>query len=412
MSEPNNPQTEVTSNIIQFPAAFDITTLSKINDTKRVTHPSTPLYECMLEKARKLDILSKYPSSFDYTIYRDLEIRFKDKPIRGGITFNSPFKLVNSNETCQQCLYAFEVDTYGRGCAHECAYCYAKAQLTVHGFWNNPIPVPIDINEVRKTFYTVFETDKHNKWRTLLEKKIPLRIGSMTDSFMKSDLKYKVTKEFLKILKYYEYPNIIFTRSNLVANDTYIEVLDPKLSAIQMSISSINDNMNRLIEPGAPSAALRLKALTKLKENGFWTTVRINPMFPIHPDGYFTDPNFKWDGDVPKFDFTSFEMIDAIADAKVPSVLAGFVRFSAYALNNISRATGVDLRTFYRRDLTNKSSRDWHFSDREIRYYYEQLYINSKKRGIEFTTCYIGNGENHFWKDQDIWSNCSVPPIR
>lgn len=24
---------------------------------------------------------------------------------------------------------------------------------------------------------------------------------------------------------------------------------------------------------------------------------------------------------------------------------------------------------------------------------------------MQFTTCYIGNGEGHFWKDQDLWSN-------
>ena len=35
-----------------------------------------------------------------------------------------------------------------------------------------------------------------------------------------------------------------------------------------------------------------LKALKKLTQNGFWTTVRLNPFFPIYPDGYFTDPNF------------------------------------------------------------------------------------------------------------------------
>jgi hypothetical protein len=60
----------------------------------------------------------------------------------------------------------------------------------------------------------------------------------------------------------------------------------------------------------------------------------------------------------------------------------------------------------------NKSDRDFHFSDREIRYYYEQLKARSNKYGIQFTTCYIGNGEGHFWKDQDLWSNkrdcCSV----
>jgi hypothetical protein len=34
-----------------------------------------------------------------------------------------------------------------------------------------------------------------------------------------------------------------------------------------------------------------LLALQTLAEHGFWTTVRINPLFPIYPDGYYTDPH-------------------------------------------------------------------------------------------------------------------------
>ena len=132
-----------------------------------------PTSQKLIADAAILDRLSKFPSKFDYSAYEKLEARFLKKPIRGGITFKRPFRLVNSHATCQQCLYAFEIDTYGRGCIHDCVYCYAKAELTVHGYWNNPMPVPSDINEIRKTFYTVFETQKPNKWRSILERRIP-----------------------------------------------------------------------------------------------------------------------------------------------------------------------------------------------------------------------------------------------
>lgn len=390
------------SKIIPFP----LNALRENEEAKKqVTLPPTPVYDKLLAEAEKLDQLSKYPSSLDYTIYRDLELRYMDKPINGGISMKTAFRLVNSHSTCQQCLYAFEVDTYGRGCAHNCVYCYAKAELTVHGYWNNPIPVPIDFNIIRKAFYTVFETDKRSKWRELLTRRIPLRIGSMSDSFMWSDTKYKVTQELLKLLRYYQYPYIVFTRSDLVAHDEYLKLLDPKLGAIQFSMSSTNDALIKKIEPGAPSAKRRLAALQKLAESGFWTTVRINPVFPIYPDGYFTNPDFKWDGEVPKFDFTSFEMVDELAAHKVPAVLAGFVRLSRMSLNSLERATGINIKQFYDRTQVNKSVRDFHFSDREVRYYYEQIKKKCVQNKIQFTTCYIGNGEGHFWKDQDLWSN-------
>ena len=397
----NNNLIELTSksNVIPFPSIS-----RDIDFVEEKILPPTPLVDAMENESIRLNSISNYKSDFDWQPMRAFERRSLKNPIRGGIVFKSPFRLVNAYTTCQQCLYSFEVDTYGRGCVHNCLYCYAKAELTQFNWWNNPHPVPVDLNEVRKVFYTAFETDKKSKWRDILQQRIPLRIGSMSDSFMWMDDKLKVTKEFLKILNHYDYPYVIFTRSDLVANDDYLSLIRKDLAAIQFSMSSTNDKMNRIIEPGAPSAKRRLAALSKISNEGYCTNVRINPLFPIYPDGYFTDPNFKWEGEVPKFDFFSFDMIEQIAEAKVPSVLAGFARFSPHALNQIEKATGFNLRIMYK-DEFSKSKRDFHYSDAEIRYYYSEIKERCKTNGIDFTTCYIGNGEKHFWKDQDLWSN-------
>ena len=389
------------SNIIRFPS-------SKILPTFKESNEATPTTNSMIGVSEKLDQVSSYKSQLDWESFRKLELRTNKKTIRGGMTFKSPFKLVNSHATCQQCLYAFEIDTYGRGCVHNCVYCYARAELTVHGYWNNPYPAPVDINTIRKVFYTIFETDKKSKWREIMERKIPIRIGSMSDSFMFMDKKYKVTKELLRILNHYEYPHVIFTRSDLISHDDYLELIDKNLAAIQFSISSTNDELNKRIEPGAPSAQRRLRALEKINKHEFWTTVRINPFFPTRPDGYFTNPDFKWwkDTPIPEFNYSSFEMVDEIASTGTPAVLAGFGRFSSFSLNQIERAVGINLRQFYKPDLsTRKSPRDFHFSGKEIRHYYQKIREKCIESAMEFTTCYIGNGEGHFWKDQDIWSN-------
>jgi DNA repair photolyase len=398
----NNFNAELPRNVLRFPTSQ---TESKPVPAKEKPLPPTPVYDELLEKARKLDKISKYPCDFDYSVYRDLELRYKEKPIRGGIVKGNPIKLVNSHATCQQCLYAFEIDTYGRGCSHNCTYCYAKAELTVHGYWNNPIPVPVDINEIRKIFHTVFETQKPSKWRSIMERKIPFRVGCMSDSFMWMDTKYKVTQEFLKILNFYRYPYTIITHSDLVARDDYMALLDKDLCSVQFSMASTNDELNRKIEPGAPSAKRRLKAVQKLAENGIWTAVRINPMFPIYPDGYFTNPDFSWDGEVPKLEYSSFEMVDEIADAGCPAIICGFGRFSSFAMNNMQRATGIDFRQFFNKTAVNKSKRDYHFSEKELRYYYEEVKRRCNNRNVEFTVCYIGNGEDQFWEHQDLWSN-------
>lgn len=373
----------------------------------------TPKSDKIFEQVEKLSKVSNYKSKFDYETYRKLELRFGLNQPRGGIVFNTPFKLVNSHSTCQQCLYAFEIDTYGRGCVHDCVYCYAKAELTVHGYWNNPFPMPVDVSDIWKTFYNVFETDKKTKWREVMEKRVPLRIGSMSDSFMFMDQKYGVTKELLRILDHYKYPYVIFTRSDLVAHDDYMSLLNPELCSVQMSISSTDDKLNNLIEKGAPSAKRRLKALQKLTQNGFWTTVRLNPFFPIYADGYYSDPNFDRSNMPEPFHYSSFEMVDEIAQHGVQSVLAGMVRLSKFSLNQMEKAIGRDLQSLYKPETkkismtgkTQKKSRDFHFSEAETRAYYERIHAKCLQNGIQFTTCYIGNGEPQFWRDQDLWSN-------
>lgn len=371
---------------------------------KKKTLPKKEVYAKIMKQAEKLKNDSAYPCTFDYTVYQKLEERFKEKPVRGGITFNGPVKLINHHYSCQECLYAFMVDTYGRGCVHNCSYCYARSELVVHGYWNKPFPMPININDVWKIFYTVLETDKKSKWRQIIEKRIPIRIGYASDSFMWMDLKYKITQELIKLLNNYKYPYIVATRSDLVAHDTYIKLMDSDLCSVQMSIISTNEEVNKKIEHGAPSANRRLKALEKLNEAGFWTTVRINPLFPIYADGYYTDPKFPEEKKHLKLDIFKWDMIEEIAKYKVPSLLTGFGRYSPYAINQMDKALGTDIRQFYDGKKFN-GTRDFHYSDEEIRYYYERIKSLCQKHGIQFTTCYIGNGEPHFWKDQDLWDN-------
>lgn len=352
---------------------------------------------------------SKYPDTFDWGMYDKIAARYGDNQPRGSVVFNQTLKLVNYHTSCSKCHHAFELDTYGRGCIHNCVYCYAKDTLTLHGYWNRPMPFPVNMAEIRKHFYTVFETNKPSKWRQLLEKRVPLRIGSMSDSFMWMDRKYKVTQELLKILSFYNYPYIVFTRSDLVATDEYVKLIRPDLASIQMSISGGNEHLTQLIEPGAPSVKRRLKALEQLADAGLWTTVRINPLFPMFPDGYFTDQEsirkrFGTRENCPTFELFDWGFVQQLKEAKVPSLLAGFVRLSSQAINNMTRETGIDFKSFFKPELL-KGHGDKRYSDSEIAFYYKMLQAETQKAGIRFNTCYIGNGEKDYYQYQHLWDN-------
>ncbi|MDB5037171.1 MAG: putative repair photolyase, partial [Bacteriovoracaceae bacterium] len=110
--------------------------------------------------------------------------------------------------------------------------------------------------------------------------------------------------------------------------------------------------------------------------------------------------------DVLKLDYFTWDLVDAVAEHNVGTLLAGVVRLSPVALKQFSLAIGQDYSKFFSANAL-KERGDKRFSDSEIAYYYKQLQIDCRKKGVQFTTCYIGNGEKDYFQYQDLWENKS-----
>lgn len=76
----------------------------------------------------------------------------------------------------------------------------------------------------------------------------------------------------------------IFTRSDLIAHDDYIENLNPAKHEVNIVFGGTNDRINRILEPGAPSLGRRITAGNKLAEQGFMVNLvyqkYLNPALP------------------------------------------------------------------------------------------------------------------------------------
>ena len=85
------------------------------------------------------------------------------------------------------------------------------------------------------------------------------------DPFTWQDAKYKVSQKLL--YKNYDKPLEIHTRSDLIAHDDYIAALNPNKHKVFMHIITTNDDINKDLEPGQPSALRRIRAAKKLHES-------------------------------------------------------------------------------------------------------------------------------------------------
>jgi len=184
--------------------------------------------------------------------------------------FKSFFKTVGGNEG-NKCHYPTRLDTYGCGCSHDCKYCYAKSLLDFRGLWNPQNPSIADIEKIKRKI-------------AKLPKDIPaIRLGGMTDCFQPIEKNHRITYETIKALNENQIPYLIVTKSAMVADDEYIEILNKDLAHIQITITTTDDALSNTYEKASPPSQ-RIKAIEKLQNLGFDVSVRLSPYIPEYID--------------------------------------------------------------------------------------------------------------------------------
>lgn len=265
--------------------------------------------------------------------------------------FKSFYKTVGGGEG-DRCNYPTRLDTYGCGCQHDCSYCYAKSLLDFRGLWDAKEPSVADITKIRK------KISKFKKGEIV-------RLGGMTDCFQPLERIYKVTYNTIKALNEAGVGYLIVTKSDLVADDEYMEILDKDLAHIQISVTSTSDSTAATYEKAVPPSR-RIAAIEKLQANGFDVQLRLSPFIPEYID------------------------MDIINDVKCDKILVEFLRvnhwiekwfdldFSEYTFNHGGyKHMGLDKKKKYLSELNFKEITVC--EDVDSHYEYWKTHINANK---------------------------------
>ena len=156
------------------------------------------------------------------------------------------------------------------GCTHNCRYCYACFMKRFTGH-----------DEKWGTYLDVKEYESQKIPKSLSGKTILL--SSVTDPYNPFEIKYHKSREILELLSHTDAQIEILSKSDLMLRDIDLLKKIPHLS-VGISMNTLDDNLRRDIEPGAPSIQRRLKALENLHLAGIRTYLFISPIFP-----YITD---------------------------------------------------------------------------------------------------------------------------
>ena len=162
-----------------------------------------------------------------------------------------------------------------KGCAHACAYCYARAY---HAYLNLPL--------------STFETRLFVKTNVVQVLRAELRrgswagehvaIGTATDPYQPLEGQYRLTRGCLEAMAEAYNPGSVTTKGTLVTRD--IDVLatlaDRTGFSVHVSLISLDRDLLKTIEPGAPSPASRLRAVERLSAAGVPVSVNLAPVLP------------------------------------------------------------------------------------------------------------------------------------
>lgn len=161
-----------------------------------------------------------------------------------------------------------------RGCSHGCIYCDTRS--TCYGIG--------DISRIRIKENAVALLEKE-----LSGKKGPkatIGTGSMNDPYMPCEKRHRLTRSALEIISMHRFPVHVITKSGLVARDKDIlsEISGKSYAAVSFTVTTSDDTLARITEPGATPPSLRFNAMEKLASAGIYTGVTMMPILPFIND--------------------------------------------------------------------------------------------------------------------------------
>lgn len=110
-----------------------------------------------------------------------------------------------------------------------------------------------------------------------------IMIGANTDPYQPLEKTKKVTRSILEVLARYRHPCTLTTKSALVVRDVDVlaDLARDGLTRVMFSIPTLNNEMKRVLEPRASSAAAKLKAMRTLADAGVPVGVLVAPIIPV-----------------------------------------------------------------------------------------------------------------------------------
>jgi len=163
-----------------------------------------------------------------------------------------------------------------RGCEHGCVYCYARPTHEYLGFsagldFESRILAKEDAPRLLR------EELASPDWEPTV-----LAMSGVTDPYQPAERKLRITRGCLEVLAEARNPVVVITKSHLVTRDAdhLAELASHGAARVALSVTTLEEDLRRVLEPRAATPSRRLDAVRKLSEAGIPVGVMIAPVIP------------------------------------------------------------------------------------------------------------------------------------
>src|SRR4051812_26677988 len=199
----------------------------------------------------------------------------EETPRRPTQYFRDGTRTIITRNTSPDVGFETSLNPY-RGCEHGCIYCYARPTHEYLGFsagldFESRIMVKTDAPELLEAELS------SPKWKSQV-----LVMSGVTDPYQPIERKLKITRRCLEVLAKFRNPVAFITKNRLITRDIDLlgELAVHHAAAVNVSVTSLDPDLQRILEPRTSSPAARLDAVAQLRAAGVPVGVMVAPIIP------------------------------------------------------------------------------------------------------------------------------------
>lgn len=203
--------------------------------------------------------------------------------LRTTVTEEHPKTIVTFNQS-PDIGFDRSINAY-RGCEHGCIYCFARPTHAYHDL-SPGLDFETRLFAKPQAAELLRETMAKRKYMPR-----PIAMGTNTDPYQPIERRYRITRSILEVCLDARHPVTITTKSDRVLADLDLlaEMARMNLTAVAISVTTLDPELSGKLEPRAAAPAKRLAALGRLVEAGVPSFCSVAPVIPAITDEFMED---------------------------------------------------------------------------------------------------------------------------